>query len=228
MYKVTIRGLEDMRKVFDADTNLRDRFLPEFGYLIASFHHSLEQEVASQYNTNRRLTSVLVGGLTPRSMSKRLVTGSLEYWEKPLPLAEFVTRTEDFLPSGWFVPTKGDFAFGNKLQRKKTPNQRQYVTVRKGKEKLVKGKAQQGAFKVGKKKVYLASRAQEETWIEEPSENNPAGKRDKVDLLFTIGLAKMAENVFTDFEKTGSGKLANDFEKLHDRLADAFIAAWRG
>lgn len=227
MYKVTIQGLEDMRKIFAADTARSERFLPEFGFLLGSFHKTLENEVASQYNTKRSLTSVLVGGLTPKSMSKRLATGTLEYWDKPLPLAEFVTRTEDFLPSGWFVPTKGDFAFGNfKLERNKTPNQRYYVTVRKGKEKLVSGKAKQGAFPVGKKKTYLASRAQKETWITEPNEANPEGERDRVDLLFTIGVAQMAANVFTDFANENNSKMQKEFDRFHDRLADAFVSAW--
>lgn len=227
MFKVKLEGFKEMQRILSNDSEQRDRFLPEFGYLISSFHLALEQEVRSQYNTNRSLTSVLVGGLTVRSMSKRLVTGSLEYWDKPLPLLEFRTRTEDFLPSGWFVPTEGPKAFQGKLQRKKTPNQKQYVTIRKGREKLVKGRAGQGGFPVGKKKQYLATRDQKETWLEEPSETNPTGKRDKVDLLFTIGLAKMAENVFTDFANEGSGRMSKEFDRLHNRLADAFVDAWR-
>lgn len=225
MFQLKIEGIKELQGAL-SDESFRSRFLPEFGYLVSSFHNQLSREVQKQYNTNRRLDSVLVGGLTVRSMGKRLVTGEIKYWSKPLPLAEFAQLGKAVNPAGYFLATKGKYAFTKFIERQKPVNEID-VTVRRGVTKVLRGKSGRGGYFVANKK-HLAMRKQQQTFKTLPSESNPAGERAPSDILFTLGLAAMAENVFVDFEKYSGGAMQREFDKMHERLADAAIAAWRG
>lgn len=225
MFTLQLRGIKEFQKAL-ANEDFAARFAPEFGYLISSFHNQLNKEVQQRYNTNRRLDSVLVGGLTARSVNKRLISGEIKYWSKALPLAEFATLGATVTPSGYFLATKGKYAFQKFIERQKPVNEIN-VTIRRGQTRVVRGRMGRGAYFVANKK-HLAMRKQDRTFTTLPSEANPQGVRAPSDILFTLGLAGMAENVFNDFEKQNGGSLQKEFDKMHERLADAAVAAWRG
>jgi hypothetical protein len=158
-------------------------------------------------------------------MGKRLVTGELKYYERPQNLMDFVSAVDKVpIPTAKFWAPDSEDEFHQ--YSRKNPTDRYTVEVRRGKSKVVSGYANQGGFATTGKK-FLATRKNETTWNVRPNPSEPEGDREgRSSTLFAMGLAQMAANIFEDASNENGGSLQQQFDKMQNNLADAYVATF--
>jgi hypothetical protein len=190
------------------------------GSEVVKVHQFIERRVTDEYATGKKLTSVLTGGLSIRNPSrfgKTYLEFGLEYKGKRLPLAQFISSqvNDPNHNRGRFrAPQAGISINKAGLVKRKQPNKMFYVSVRRGKPKLVHGLRGQKAFLLGKFPKQLGTRMTEETWSDEPNVRAPYWQME------TLSLSEMAYNV------TNDTRYSAQIDVMTNKIADIIQGAF--
>lgn len=215
-FKIVIDGLEQLKKAYSADA-VNAKVIPDVSIAVLKFNNLLDERVQKVFNVGESIDSVRIGSkVAPEQVGKSLLRYSLQYRDKPIPLAKYPFSITDSTAiskaplrkkSGHVVWTEGQWSKEVRVEVRKGKS----LIAKRGKSYRLKG------FFTG---TNIKAREQKATWDIYPSKD-VLGKRAPYSTLFGPSLATLVSTVY---EKDNVVK--NGVDVLTDDILKAFVKSY--
>lgn len=216
-FKIEFENLDLFKKALSKENALR-KLVPDISISILKFHNALNDRVKDLYNAPGELDSVRIGhSVAPAELGKTFLRYSLQYRNKPIPLAQYphIERAVSSDTAVWPKRLSDGFI---KWTHKGYAIETQ-VAVRKGRMKAVRkyGKTIQDGF-LQKDRIF--ARKQPGTWKIFPSKNI-IGVRAPFTQLYGPSLMTLASATY-DKDQT----IARAKETLELEILEAMVRSY--